>query len=317
MKSIMMVGLVFFTLVGVLHAETYSVSEQASYFGWLDQYSLDNSTYHFVGNEACVPTSSTNAMTYLQNLAPQYFGTALTGTTYANWISTDALLITPAYMDTKPSSGTYYDHLPYALNKYIVTDKGFTAVQFSGIFPADYWGTGKYAKPGYITDGNPTSAFFLGALGANKATLFSILYNNGGGGHELLATGLNWTDANNDGIIQQTENAALSFVDPLDPATYNSSGQPTAGPKITQGQIWYDEVTNCLELAYNQYHGGLPYSDDYLQITASIDTVFAIETPLPGTASLFLLGGCLLVVWRFRGKFRHKSVAQSSQPNTP
>lgn len=284
---------------GLLPAQTvYNVMENTSYFGWLDQYSLDNSTYNFVGSEACVPTSSTNAMTYLQNLAPGYFGTTLTGTTYSSWTATDALLVTPAYMDTSPVDGTYYDHIPYALNKYIVEDNQFAAVQFSGIFPTDYWGTGNYAKPSYITDGNPTSGFFLNSLGANNATIFSILYGGAGGGHELLAAGLEWTDANDDGIIQFSENATLSFVDPLDPASYDINGLPTSGPKITGGHLWYD--SGSLKLDYLQYGGSLPYlGSSYGDTgTVTIDTVFAIAVPEPATGVLLLVafaGGWFLL----------------------
>lgn len=290
--------------IGAVSAQTvYHVSENTSYFGWLDQYSLDNATYNFVGSEACAPTSSTNAMTYLQNLAPAYFGTALTGTTYSRWMDTDALLITSPYMDTSPVGGTYYDHIPYALNKYIVEDNLFSAVQFSGIFPTDYWGTGNYAKPSYMTDGNPTSDFFLNSLGANNATIFSILYK-GGGGHELLAQGLDWTDANNDGIIQYSENATLSFVDPLDPADY-TGGYPSSGPKITTGHVWYD--TGSLKMDYDQYGGNLPYTSGcYTNTgTVTIDTVFAIAVPEPATGILLLAafaGGWFLIQRKKSGK---------------
>ncbi len=268
----------------------YNVMENASYFGWLDQYSLDNATYHFVGSEACVPTSSTNAMTYLQNLAPSYFGTALTGTSYSSWMSTDTLLISAPYMDTKPNDGTYYDHIPFALNKYIIVDNGFSSVQFSGIFPVDYWGGGDYSKPSYITDGNPTSGFFLNSLGAGNATIFSILYGGAGGGHELLAAGLNWTDANDDGVIQFSENASLFFVDPLDPASYDINGLPVSGPKISSGHLWND--AGSLKLDYLQYSGSLPYSSGSYSYTGTvtIDTVFAIAVPEPSSVFLVLVG---------------------------
>jgi hypothetical protein len=268
----------------------FNVMENTSYFGWLDQYSLDNSTYHFVGAEACVPTSSTNAMTYLQNLAPSYFGSALTGTGYSSWMSTDTLLISAPYMDTTPSDGTYYDHIPFALNKYIVEDNGFSAVLFSGIFPSDYWGGGGYSKPSYILDGNPTSGFFLNSLGAGNATIFSILYGGVGGGHELLAAGLNWIDGNDDGIIQFSENAALYFVDPLDPAGYDSNGLPVSGPKITSGHLWND--AGFLKMDYLQYSGSLPYSAGSYSYTGTvtIDTVFAIAVPEPSSVVLILVG---------------------------
>lgn len=277
--------------IGSASAQTiYNVMQNTAYFGWLDQYSLDNATYDFVGSEACVPTSSTNAMTYLQNFAPSYFGTILTGASYSSWMSTAALLVSPAYMDTSPHDGTAYDHIPYALDKYIIKDNGFSAVTFSGIFPSDYWGEGIYSKPSYILDGNPSSEFLLNSLSAGNATLFSILYGGAGGGHELLAAGLEWTDLNGDGIIQESESASLFFVDPLDPSYYDTDGLPTSGPKITTGHIWYNADDNSLKLNYLQYEGALPYTSGSFSYTGTvtIDTIFAISIPEPTTSILLL-----------------------------
>jgi len=281
-------------------ATTHSISQNISYFGWLDQYSLDSAAYNFVGPEACVPTSATNAMTYLQNLAPGVFGSALTGMTYETWMSADATLASAPYMNTDPDDGTDYYYVPYALNKYIVGDKGFAFVEFSGMYPIDYWGPAPYDKPSYITDGTPTMEFLLNALTANKAILFGIRYAEGGG-HALLAGGIDWTDLNDDGIIQQSENAHLSFVDPLDPsATYND-GQPSGFAKFTQGHIWNkdDLLTGTLQLDYSQYAGTLPYTSGNYSMTgaASIDVAFVVAVPEPSVG--FLLSGGLMTVLVF------------------
>ncbi|QYY35582.1 hypothetical protein [Ruficoccus sp. ZRK36] len=286
-----------------LHATTYSVSLNSSYFGWLDQYSLD--TFDLPGNEACVPTSSTNAMTYLQNAYSGYYGTTLTGTTYSSWEATAEVLMGSDYMDTT-NSGTAYERVPYALNKYIVSDYGFTQTLFSGMYlSSDYWDPPTWSNPGYITDSAPTSSFFLNSLGDGAATLFSILYpsSEGGGGHYLLASGLVWDDSNNDGIIQFSENAALSFVDPLDPAYY-SSGEPSSGPKMTSGHLYYDTEGGVLKMRYDQYYGDLPYDHTKYdeQTDLIIDTVFSINVvPEPQTwaawVGLAALGLCL---WRRR-----------------
>ncbi|MEI6034828.1 MAG: PEP-CTERM sorting domain-containing protein [Verrucomicrobiae bacterium] len=284
---------------------TYSITENISYFGWLDQYSLDNATYGFVGGQACIPTASTNAMTYLQNLAPGYFGTALTGTSYADWMAADATLVSASYMNTSSANGTYYNHIPYALNKYIIQDKGFAAVQFSGMLPSDYWDPAPYDKPSYMSNGSPTSEFLRTSLSANSAIVFSILYPGvNGGGHELLAGGLNWTDLNDDGIIQESENATLSFVDPLDPSATYPDGQPGGAAKFTQGHIWNagDLSTGNLLLDYSQYAGKLPYSSGNYSATgaATIDTAFAISVPEPMTWILLAFG--LAVVFCLRQK---------------
>lgn len=291
-------------LLSTAQAQTvYSVWENLSFFGWLDQYSLNTATYNYVGPEACVPTSSVNAMHYLQNSASNYFGTALTGITYADWMAVDATLVSSSYMDTSPSAGTYYNHIPYALNKYIIEDKGFSLVRFSGMFPVSYWDVAPYDKPSYIYDGHPRLNFFLDSLAAGYATIFSIEYG-GGGGHELLAVGLDWTDANSDGIVQSSENAKLYFIDPLDSSATYSGGYPSGDAKLTYGHIWNaSESTNSnLRIDYYQYGGALPYeSTNYSYTgTSTIDTVFAMSVPEPSTLSLIGASGFTIILLRRR-----------------
>lgn len=281
---------------------TYSAAENAAAFGWLDQYSLDNSAYHFVGNEACVPTSTTNAMTYLQNTWPAIFGSTLTGTTYADWVSTDAVLISPSYMDTTPSQGTFTGPQFYATAKYINDTKGYSQVSFGGQVPSDYWGTGIYSKPAWVQDGFPTWQGLYLALSSGHAAVFTIEYANGGG-HGLLAQSFQWTDTNGNGIIEKTENATLSFVDPLDPAYYDT-GLPTSGPKITSGHVWNnnDVAGGNLKLEYVQYQGSLPYvSSSYGNVeNAKIDTLLTIIVPEPSSMGISATALAAVVAFRCR-----------------
>jgi hypothetical protein len=275
------------------HAQTtYSATENLAWFGWLDQYSLDTPEYDHVGPMACVPTSATNALTYLQNAAPSLFGTALTGATYADWISTDATLISPAYMDTTPSGGTYFRTIPYALTTYFAADpaRNASAVQFSGMFLPGYWTT-QYPQPSYITSGVPTWSFLYSGLTAQSAVMLSVIYENGDG-HELLLSGFQWLDTNGDGTIQFDENATLSFVDPLDPSATYPGGDPGGGAKFTTGHVWFDPAISGLRLTYDQYQGGLPYdSADYQSYTLSIDDAFTIAiVPEPAPLALTALG---------------------------
>ena len=287
-------------------ATEYSVSLPSVGFGWLDQYSLDSS-HSYVGNEACVPTSSTNAMTYLQNLAPEVYGTALTGSSYTDWYNTAEILIGPDYMNTQAGSGTEYNHIPYALNKYIREDKGFTNTVFYGMFDSNYWGSAPYDKPSDIQDGKPTSGFLLGAIGLGSATIFNITYD-GGGGHELFAVGINWLDANDDGIMQFSEDAELHFVDPLDPAYYDE-GYPDSGPKTTMGHLWYDAEADALLLDYDQYHGRLPYDGHYEETgPAEIGSAFAMAVPEPTSTSILMgVGIFALLAARRRQGFSQRS----------
>ena len=85
------------------NVKAQAVSNPVGQYGWLDQHSLDTSN-NYTGNEACIPSSTVNGLTYLQNLNPSLFGTNLTGGTnisstqglpnsYSNWVKTDQTLI--------------------------------------------------------------------------------------------------------------------------------------------------------------------------------------------------------------------------------
>lgn len=237
-----------------------------SYYGWLDQYSITDQG--FVGKEACVPTSSTNALTFMQNINPSIFGTQLTGTTYEDWKKTDKALI--SLMSTTVGSGTSDDQFVWGLDMYVKLTHNFPQVQFSGIFHDNVWAPDQgYPKPSFIQDGAPTVAFLANALGAGSAVLVGIEYNDGftGGGHELLFNGLSWDPTTNTGIAY--------FVDPLDPSQNYSPDEPTGPVKQTTGILTVNP-DGSLELQYNQYHGSLPYTDDYLFLNAKLTGVLSV-----------------------------------------
>jgi len=248
-----------------------------NYYGWLDQYSITDRG--FVGDEACVPTSSTNAMTYLQNINPQIFGSSLTGTSYASWIATDELLID--LMNTTVKSGTTDFRFVPALNTYITQTKGFPNVQFSGLFyPFNDWNPPKYPKPSYIQAGLPTIEFISTAIGAGSALLVGITYNNGSGGHEILVNGMAWDS--------DSQSGTLYFIDPLDPSQNYSPAIPTGPVKQTTGTILLGSenvtglgdldqaVNNQLYLTYTQYDGSLPYNGSYDTAPSLIWTALAV-----------------------------------------
>lgn len=240
-------------------AETIPVSS----YGWLDQYSM-NSRHSFVGDEACVPTSSTNALTYLQNAVPFLFGTTLSGSTYADWIATDDYLI--GVMGTTAVAGTYYDQFVYAIHQYITETKGYPEVQFSGIFPSNNWAP-PYPQPNYIVSGVPSIPFLFNAIAAGSAVLTSIEYL-GGGGHEILVNGLTWDTTSQSGT--------LYFVDPLDPSQNYSPDVPLGPVKQTVGALALSGDGTKLILSYDQYSGNLPYTGTYDQIEAFLYGVLSI-----------------------------------------
>jgi hypothetical protein len=278
----------------------------------LNQFSLNTPNFNFVGHNACVPTSSVNVMTYLQKAAPDYFGTNLTGTTYTNWIDVDTTLSAPGYMNTSPTSGTAYNRLHFGLNKYVVQDRHFTNVQFSGMIPESYWShtPPPEPRPATIDDKLPTWRFLYDSLISGSGTVLGLTYTNLKAGHAVSLGGFDWTDLNGNGRIDFDENAQLHFVDPLDP-TRGTDPYPIGGAKFTTGRIWEVEIPdptnsavvyNTLELAYSQYQGtdlwgGLSggVGSDYGLAGAYLTAAVAMTVPEPSTYALLAISTAGLV----------------------
>lgn len=278
----------------------YSAIQDAGSFGYLDQFSLNVEAYDFIGAEACVPTSSVNVMTYLQNSFPDYFGTGLTGLTYADWIDADTTLISPGYMNTSSPNGTLYNHIHFGLNKYIVQDRGFANVQFSGMIP--FWDSpdrpAPEERPSTMADSFPTWNFLYDVLNSSSGTVLGLTYPSRLG-HAVALGGFEWTDLNSNGRLDYLE-ATLYFVDPLDPT---KGMDPSGGANFTTGNLWSamvpdpsnpDVLYDTLVLEYEQYEGtdlwggALGGSTVYGTTTAYITAAVAISIPEP--APLALLG---------------------------
>jgi len=318
LKSSLVSGLVvLFATASSLTAQIVSTSISASDFGYMDQYSM-NSEKGYIGDEACVPTSTTNAFTLLQNLYPTVFGTALSGSTYEDWHATDRALI-DAY-GTKANSGTDYFRIPYGITDYLNSlPTNFTAnISMSGQFSTGWDST--YTKPSFISNANPTADFIYSALHNLDGVILSIDYSTRdgtytSGGHELLASGITWDSS--------TSTGSISFIDPLDPSATFSSGsdngtfydQANAPAMITTGTITLlgggSGSPGSLLLEYDQYDTtGITVpstnSSQYQHIFATIDNVLALSAvPEPSNLLLLLCGLIALVVWgRFSGKFQ-------------
>ncbi len=265
-------------------------------FGWLDQYSLTNAPNGNIGPQACVPTASVNALTYLQltgNL------TNLTGTNYASWMDAAYTLSGSDYMNTSPTSGSFIRTLPSSLDKYVRDYKGFTNVQFAGMFSTDMTWNTSYPKPDYIDIAYPTTSFLTNALTLNSAILVSVLYSLGGA-HELAVSGLQWDDKNANDIMDWGE-ASLLFVDPLDPSANYADTDVTGPAKFISGDVWWDTNTERLKMDYKQGSGGIPpYStNDVTDLT--IYTAMTMTVPEPSTYALLVMSAAgALWMWRRR-----------------
>jgi len=301
-----------------IQAQVLTASISASYYGYLDQYSM-NTENSFVGDEACVPTSTTNGLTLLQNLNPSLFGTGLSGSTYEDWHATDNTLIND--LGTTASSGTTYTHIPYGITDYLNSLPGNVTSQItmSGQFSTGGWDT-RYPQPTYITAVDPTAQFIYTAIQGQDAVLLSIDYStrNGtytSGGHELLASGITWDTSTNTGTIY--------FVDPLDSSATFSSGasdgtaydQANAPAMITTGTITLlgsgSGSPGSLLLEYDQYETtGITVPNttpsQYQHVYATIDNVFALgAVPEPSEYLLLFIGLAGLILYRrFGGKLQ-------------
>ncbi len=274
-----------FFLLSLSAKAQISFSNSISLYGWMDQYSM-NTENNFVGDEACVPTSSVNALVYLQNLNPALFGTTFTsGTNYSDWHALDNQLI--GLYGTTATNGTYYAQFVYALQTFVQQTHGFTQVSFASMFPSDNWYI-PYSDPSFNVNGHPTVDFLSSELSLQSALLISIEYGNGGG-HELLANAITWDTV--------TSTGTLSFVDPLDPSI-SYSGTNVLGTALeTTGTLSLDS-NGVIVMNYTQYEGTLTSNtDSFSSVSVKIYGALGLTiVPEPTTVALLLLSGLAAVV---------------------
>ena len=89
-----------------------------------------------------------------------------------------------------------------------------------------------------------------------------LLLTYGGGGHVVTLDGFSWNDANGDGIIQSTENAQVSLIDPW-----------TGLAAAAQVKSMAD---GSLQVVYNGQ--------------GEISSAFAISVPEPSSVGLLAMG---------------------------
>ena len=259
-----------------LNVKAQAVSNPVGQYGWLDQHSLDTSN-NFTGNEACIPSSTVNGLTYLQNLNPSLFGTNLTGSTnisstqglpnsYNNWVKTDQMLIGLA--GTEPNN----TNLNLSGGTSVLNDIAGTKVYLLRI--------GYYSD---ITIQN-TNASILSlnyALTNHEAVVGVIEYTNGGG-HGIMLNGLDWSTASSSGT--------LYFVDPLNPSE-NYSDSNVLGPVYQTSGTLTQQSNNTLFLQYQQLEGNNllpPYSTNTHQVSAYlVDFITLSITPSTNTNPLW------------------------------
>ena len=291
-KSSIITILILSVIVAKSEAQTFSASEDSSLFGYLNQ--LEPQITNAFGMNACVPTSSINAMTYLQNMDPLTFGTNLTGLTYTDWINAD-LNLGSNYFGTTSSTGTPNNVVQSGLQNYF-SDLGFTNVQINAQI-----NTETRTSYGNILDNFPSINFFESALSASNPIIFG--FASGAIGHELLATGLSWNSISGSGT--------LDFIDPQYASTGNSRNGPalvstgyislvSTNIPFVDGSGLITSITNSLYISYDSPSYGTSggYINSAILFTVNSGSTGAV--PEPSTYALFGIGaiGMLMVMRR-------------------
>jgi hypothetical protein len=278
-------------------ADTFlQASLPVSEFGYVDQYA-PTITAKYSG-EACVPTSQTNALIYLQNTQSSYLGSALTaGTTYSNDTSTVLNLGTAD--GTTIANGTYYVAGAIGLHNYLTSTAPTLTITQNAYYSTDLYGS--YGSvPSYISFQDTGANSMYTALANGSGLYLGLSYSNSSGtltsgGHSILVEGINWDSTLHTGT--------LSFIDPLDPGANSASvtGGYSNGvaisPVATTGTIVVDPSNpNLLLLSYRQYESsyyanGLPPSGDYSTVNTVIGFSETLSVaPEPSTCSILIVG---------------------------
>lgn len=223
----------------------YNYQLDVTKFGRADQsnVSMPNSVTMVLGGGAnsCVPTSIGNSYNYLQQAFPGTYGTTLVPTTPTNAAIDIGRNYTSTYSDLGTTGGNW-----------IAGRQSYVEAK----------------KPGVSTYGSTFGSYpsFMNVWFSMGAAMeVGILPAAGGIGHALTLTGYNWNDANNDGIVQQGENATLKVIDPFAPAG---------------------------DLSLPFWQSGANYSTTYSTIAYNVALMTA-TIPAPGVAGLGVAAGLL------------------------
>ena len=286
-------------------------------YGYLWQYSVAPP----IGAEACGPTSTTNAFTYLQNTQSGRIGNVLTGNDYADWLQTADTLAND-YMQTggsdKPQAeqGTKYWDLATGMQQY-AQDRG-AKIHFDGMYVDPQRETaGKMPDWVKLQDKGPTIEQLYEMLAGGAGVVMGM--NNSRDGHIVTLAGMDWDDINGDGIVDPDE-ATLSIIDPLDPSShyenpepepYGADGLQPQQAVLTTLDVWQTtapdpktgEPVSVLKIEYWQYQGShdpnqpnepyTPYNRSYGPTGLYISGAFSM-TAVPEPTSVLVWSSLVL-----------------------
>jgi hypothetical protein len=195
-------------------------------FGHVNQNNVPAQGPGVPGSNSCGPTAVANSFQYLQNNFSTVYGpnTIIPAGMTAQDV---AINLANNWMNTSNSIGTSAENLIAGKRNYLESvAPGKTS--YAGQDPF-YSGSNSF-----VAHQTPTFSFLYNALTSGADVEFGIRFP-GGGGHFLTLTSLHWNDANNDGVIQSSENATIDYIDPETGASGVSSlfQSSPGGPLLT------------------------------------------------------------------------------------
>jgi len=234
-------GIFVFSLNSIAFASVLTTQENSSYFGTLDQHSLDYSYPQYglgANNMACGPVAAVNSLVYLDNAFSSIYGTSLVllanhdmnndglYNTYDDWIYSAGVMAGTSYMNTTLANGTWHDNFIWGMYNF-VNSKANGKETFSAL---DYWSSwgnspAPNSRPSWVSGGLPTWDFLYSKLNSSAAVDILFTYV-GGGGHFVSVTGMTWDNLNNSGT--------LNFMNPW------TGANGSTAIRLTSGKIYTD-----------------------------------------------------------------------------
>lgn len=266
---------------GRASATTYDIEKEIALYGDLDQNLVPG-----WGNVACAPTAAVNSFVYLQNKYPEIYdnllvpqqGVDLDGDGDVD--QTDDMIAVvqklggQGYMNTQPAIGTYTDDFFYGKHRYLEeVAPGRTRYEAMSVTswvnpPNRVPAVPDPEEPDWVASNTaPTWEFLYNELADCEDVEIGVRYDSGGG-HCLTLTSFHWDDANDNGIIEQAENAWIDYMDPWG-GVFGTSNI-WSGSALVGGTVY-----NVIESDYG--------SGSWIAFAAS-------ESPVPEPVTAFFFG---------------------------